>query len=53
MKKSALDTFVFFGVSVTESDLIMTDGQSLEDKGVIPDEIALPIAKDLAPGRDP
>jgi C-terminal processing protease CtpA/Prc len=52
-EKIGLDTVVFFGVSVTESDLIMTDGQSLEHKGVIPDEIALPSPKDLAAGRDP
>jgi C-terminal processing protease CtpA/Prc len=52
-EKIGADTVIFFGVSVTESDLIMTDGQSLEHKGVIPDEIALPTAKDLAAGRDP
>ena len=52
-EKVGLDTVIFFGVSVTESDLIMTDGQSLEHKGVTPDEIMLPTAKDLAAGRDP
>jgi C-terminal processing protease CtpA/Prc len=52
-EKIGLDTVVFFGVSVTESDLIMTDGHSLEHKGVTPDEIILPTGKDLAANRDP
>jgi carboxyl-terminal processing protease len=52
-EKVGMDTVVFFGVSVTESDLIMTDGQSLEHKGVTPDEIVLPTGKDMAGDRDP
>jgi carboxyl-terminal processing protease len=52
-EKIGLDTVIFFGVSVTESDLIMTDGQSLEHKGVTPNEIVLPTAKDLAADHDP
>jgi len=44
---------VFYGLIITESDLIMADGQSLEGTGVVPDEIALPTAQDLAAGRDP
>ncbi len=47
------DTVVFYGVSVTESDLIMTDGKSLEHVGVTPDEILVPSANALASGRDP
>ena len=31
----------------------MTDGQSLEHKGVVPDTVVLPTATDLASGRDP
>jgi len=46
-------TYIFYGVSVTESDLIMSDGKSLEHVGVVPDEIVLPSANDLAAGRDP
>ncbi len=47
------DTVVFYGVSVTEWDLIMKDGKSLERSGVVPDEVVLPGAADLASGRDP
>lgn len=47
-----LDIVVFYGVSITVSDLIMPDGNSLEHKGVTPDEIKLPAAEDLAAGRD-
>jgi len=47
------DTVVFYGASITESDLIMTDGKSLEHNGVTPDELFLPSAADLASGRDP
>jgi carboxyl-terminal processing protease len=47
------DTMVFYGASITESDLIMTDGKSLEHNGVTPDEVVLPSAADLASGRDP
>jgi carboxyl-terminal processing protease len=47
------DTVVFYGASITESNLIMTDGKSLEHNGVTPDEVFLPSAADLASGRDP
>jgi carboxyl-terminal processing protease len=43
----------FYGVSITEWDLVMADGKSLEHTGVTPDEIVLPSATDLASGRDP
>jgi carboxyl-terminal processing protease len=42
-----------YGVSVTVADVIMSDGKSLEGTGVIPDELLLPTAADLAAGRDP
>jgi len=43
----------FFGASITEADLIMTDGKSLEKVGVTPDEMILASANDLASGLDP
>ncbi|MBI2820942.1 MAG: hypothetical protein HYX74_01835, partial [Acidobacteria bacterium] len=43
----------YYGVSITEADLIMSDGRSLEHVGVEPDEPMLPSAEDLAAGRDP
>ncbi len=47
------DTVVFYGASVTEWDLIMTDGKSLEHSGVIPDQLLLPNDQAIAHGRDP
>jgi carboxyl-terminal processing protease len=43
----------FFGVSITDADLIMTDGKSLEHTGVTPDQILMPSGEDLAARRDP
>jgi C-terminal processing protease CtpA/Prc len=47
-----IDVVVFFGVSITVSDLIMGDGHSLERRGVMPDEVRLPAGEDLAANRD-
>jgi len=52
-ESSGGDTRVFFGFSVTQADLKMSDGKSLEHAGVTPDEIVIPTAQDLAAGRDP
>jgi C-terminal processing protease CtpA/Prc len=41
-----------YAISVTDADLIMKDGKSLERMGVTPDERLLPTAQDLATGRD-
>ncbi|HEY6444065.1 MAG TPA: S41 family peptidase [Candidatus Acidoferrales bacterium] len=48
-----LANVVAYAIEVTEADLTMTDGKSLEGNGVVPDEIILPTAQDLAAGRDP
>lgn len=47
------DTVIFYGVSITNADVIMSDGKSLEGVGVTPDELLLPTAADLAAKRDP
>src|SRR6185312_12326947 len=46
--QSGLDVVVFYGVSVTDADIIMSDGKSLEGVGVTPDEMKLPTPNDLA-----
>ncbi|MBZ5719005.1 MAG: PDZ domain-containing protein [Acidobacteriia bacterium] len=51
--QTGMDIVAFFGASITDADLIMTDGKSLEHTGVTPDEIMIPTAADLASGRDP
>lgn len=47
------DIVAFYAASITDADLIMTDGKSLEHTGVTPDELVLPKAADMAAGRDP
>ncbi|HEV3254487.1 MAG TPA: S41 family peptidase [Candidatus Acidoferrales bacterium] len=42
-----------YGLQVTEADIVMKDGQSLERVGVEPDVLLLPTQADLAAGRDP
>jgi len=43
----------FFGLMITDADLRMTDGRSLEGHGVEPDELILVTGADLAAKRDP
>lgn len=43
----------FWGTSITVGDVRMSDGRSLENAGVTPDELVLPTAADLAANRDP
>lgn len=46
-------TTISYGASVTDADMIMADGKSLEHTGVMPDELLLPSGADLAAKRDP
>lgn len=48
-----LDTVMFYGASITDADIIMPDGKSLERVGVTPDEVKIPSASDLAAKLDP
>jgi C-terminal processing protease CtpA/Prc len=52
-EKQGFGTIIVYGFSVTQANLIMSDGKSLEKIGVTPDELMLPTAADLAAGRDP
>lgn len=47
------DLLIEYGTSVTDADIIMTDGKSLEHTGVTPDELLLPTPSDMAAQRDP
>ncbi len=52
-RQSGIDVIVPYGSSITEADLIMVDGKSLENVGVTPDTLMLPTPADLAAKRDP
>jgi C-terminal processing protease CtpA/Prc len=47
------DLLFTYRMMVTDADLIHPDGKSLENVGVVPDELTLPAADDLLAGRDP
>ena len=47
-----VEVIVPYAVSITDADIVMTDGKSLENVGVAPDEVRLPTAVDLAAKRD-
>ena len=49
--QSGLDVVAFFGASITDADVILNDGKSLERVGVVPDQILLPTADQLVPSR--
>ena len=44
---------IYFGASITNADVIMKDGKSLEHVGVTPDELLIPTQEDLATHHDP
>jgi carboxyl-terminal processing protease len=52
-QEMGVNTIVMYGASITDADVIMTDGKSLEHTGVRPDELILPTAEDMAARRDP
>ena len=52
-KEMGTESVIPFAISVTNADVIMTDGKSLEHVGVTPDKILIPTGADLAAGHDP
>ena len=46
-------SFSGYAAMITDADIVMSDGKSLEGTGVLPDELILPKASDLANGWDP
>ena len=53
VESEGMGSQMYYGFSVTDANLMMKDGKSLEKTGVVPDEVLLPTAADLAAGRDP
>src|SRR6266404_1457957 len=53
LHQMGVDTVLMYAASITDADIIMLDGKSLERVGVVPDEILLPTAKDLREHEDP
>lgn len=52
-KEMGGENVVMYGISISEAEIIMGDGRSLEKAGVTPDKIAVPSGEDMAAGRDP
>jgi len=51
--QQGMDTVIVYAFSVTEADLVIKDGASIEHVGVTPDQVILPTGRDLATGADP
>lgn len=47
------EVVAFYAASVTDADIVMSDGGRLEHAGVVPDEIVVPTAEDIAATHDP
>src|SRR5215470_13682986 len=41
-----------YGAEISEADILMPDGKSLEHRGVVPDTKMVPTGSDLAANRD-
>jgi C-terminal processing protease CtpA/Prc len=48
-----LVTAFFYGVNVTDADVVMSDGNTLERAGVTPDKVLLPTGLELHSRQDP
>jgi C-terminal processing protease CtpA/Prc len=53
LHQMGVDTVVMYAASITDADVIMSDGKSLERVGVTPDELLLPTADNLRARQDP
>ena len=51
--QAGMGVTVFYGASITEADVVMSDGKSLEHVGITPDELVLASGSDMASGKDP
>jgi len=52
-ESTGTDYKVAYGLSITSANILMSDGKSLENAGVVPDEVMIPTGVDLAAGNDP
>jgi len=48
-----VDTVILYGASITDADIIMSDGVSLEGAGVTPNMVLLPAATNVRAHQDP
>ena len=47
------DRIVPFGVQISTAKVVFSDNESLEGKGVVPDQLCIPTGEDLSAHRDP